>query len=118
MPFDAAAKESMLDHVAGLVDEVSIHTADPGTGAANEVSGGGYTRLAASWSAASGDDAALAADLTFSGPADGNATWFAVWDAGGGRLGKGQITTGDTTFDSAGEFVLTTGTRLRLSDPA
>lgn len=117
MPLDNVAKEAGLDAIAALVDEVSIHTADPGSGADNEVSGGGYSRQSASFAAADGNSMALASTLEFDGPNNEDATWFAIWGSGPTRLGKGQIS-GDTAFNAEGRFDLTTGTTVTLTDPS
>lgn len=117
MPFDNTAKEAMLDEFASMVDKVSIHTGDPGSGASNEVTGGGYARLDASFDPASGNSIALADTLEFDGPASADALWFCVWAAGPTRLGKGQIT-GDTAFNTDGVFHLTTGTTATIDNPA
>jgi hypothetical protein len=119
MTFDAVAKEFMLDGVAGQLETASLHSGDPGTGATNEVTGGGYARQAISFSAASVDEVTLDADVPFSTPADQPVSWFAVWRDTGGtvRWGKGQIVSGDVQANAAGEYTLAAGTRLRLTDP-
>lgn len=115
MPFDNTAKDAMLDALTALVDGIGIHTGDPGTGADNEVTGGGYARQTPSFASASGGTVALAAAAEFTGPASETATWYTLWDASV-RMGKGQITTGDQAFNAAGEFNLTTGTALTIAD--
>lgn len=117
MPYSNTAKDSMLTHLGTLVDDVSIHTGDPGSaGTSNEVTGDGYERQTPTWDTASGGAMALAAGLDFSGPAEEDALWFGLWDATV-FMGRGQITSGDTAFNAAGEFTLTTDTELRLIDP-
>jgi hypothetical protein len=115
MPYDNAGKHTMLDALGAAVDAVGIHTGDPGTGATNEVSGGGYSRQTPSFAAASGGAMTLSAGLNFTGPASTDALWFTIW-ASGTRQGKGQITTGDQAFNAAGEFTLTAGTTLDIAD--
>lgn len=50
------AKNPMLDHLASLAVFASLHTGDPSTTGANEVTGGSpaYARKAITWNAASG----------------------------------------------------------------
>lgn len=59
MPYTTAAKNEMIDALAGVaatsnVDFVSLHTAFPGNGptASNEVSGGSYARQSITWNVA------------------------------------------------------------------
>lgn len=117
MPFDNNGKNAMLDHLKTLTVRVSLHSADPGTTDDNEVDGGGYARGTPSWGSASGGALALASNLAFSTPASQTITWFALWNAAGDtRYGKGEITTGDTAANAAGEYELTTGTTLTITD--
>ena len=117
MPYSDAAKDAMLDHLGTLADSVSIHTGDPGAaGTNNEVTGGGYSRQTPTWTSSSGGSMHLDANLDFDGPPNEDATWFAIWD-NTTFLGRGQITTGDTTFNASGEFSLTTATDLQVVDP-
>lgn len=120
MPFDNVAKEFMLDGVAGQLEVAGLHDGDPGAAFDNEVAGGGYSRQAVSFSAASGDEVTLDADVQFSTPANQPVSWFTVIRTTGGttRWGKGQIVSGDVQANAAGEYTLAAGTRLRLTDPA
>jgi len=59
MPYSDAAKNEMIDALAGVaatsnVDFVSLHTGFPGSGAtaSNEVAGGSYARQSITWNAA------------------------------------------------------------------
>lgn len=114
--FSTAGKNAMLGGLT--ITDVGIHTADPGAaGTTAEVSGNGYARLTPTFAAAASGVRALSSALDFDGPANEDATWFSIWN-GATFLGKGQITSGDTQFNAAGEFRLTTGTQLILSDPA
>ena len=113
MPFDNHGKAIGLTAIANAADGVGIHSADPGTGATNETSA---SRLNPTFATASGDSIATSADLTFSGDPNVGASWFTVWD-GPDRIGKGQITAGDTTFNAEGVFILEAGTSLRITNP-
>lgn len=55
MPYNDAGKNAMCDGVAGVAAFMSLHTADPGTTGANEVTGGSpaYARKSVTWAAAS-----------------------------------------------------------------
>ena len=71
---------------------ISLHTADPGSTGANEVSGGAYARatlnpLDANWAGAIDGRSSNLVVVTFPAPtgADwGTATHFGIWDAGAG----------------------------------
>jgi len=113
--FSTEGKNIMLD---GLTpDEVQLHDGDPGSsGTANRV-GGTDGEEAATFSAASGGERALASQVDFTGLDGGQTvTWFSVWE-GATFVGKGELT-GDTAANAAGEISLTTDTKLILEDPA
>lgn len=121
MPYTNTAKNSMLDHLVGQIAEVSIHTSDPGSSGSNEASGGTYARIlvsSAQFSSAGAQTAGeiqLNEDLTFNGGANEGATHFGIWDDSDNFLGSGEIT-GDTQFNTEGEFTLLTGTSLDLNN--
>lgn len=57
MPLRTLGRNAGADGIADLIEEVSLHTDDPGVGSANEISGGGYARVAtngSAWGEASG----------------------------------------------------------------
>lgn len=114
--FSTAAKNAMLD--ALQPDEAQLHNGDPGaTGTANRV-GGANGEAAAVFAAAASGARALNADVDFTGlAADQSVTWYSVWDAAV-FLGKAQITAGDVAANAAGEYTLTTDSKLVLADPA
>lgn len=117
MPFDNTAKAAMLNAVAALATRIHLHSGDPGTGNSNVLPGDG-AGLAPTWATATAGTLALNSQLDFTGlGASANVLWFSLWNtAGSTRYGKGQITSGDTAANAAGEFSLTTGTTLTLSD--
>lgn len=113
--FSTTAKDAMLD--ALTADRARLHSGDPGaSGTSNQV--GSLT--AATFAAASSGSRALSAQVDFTGlSALQSVTWYSVWDNNGGSpvfLGRGQITAGDVAANAAGEFSLTTGCALTLSD--
>ena len=119
MSYTTDAKNKMLTALRADIDAISIHTADPGTTGTNEVTGGGYARVAvttADWGAASATTAGevqLNNDKAFDGPAAANALFYGLWDdtvfLGGGAI------TGDTVFNAEGDFILKTGTKFHLN---
>jgi hypothetical protein len=116
--FSTAAKDLMLDALGA--NQLQLHDGDPGaSGTANRV-GGANGEEAATFAAASDGTRALSANVDFTGlDADQSVTWFSVWNSSGDVFeGKGEITSGDTAANAAGEYSLTTGTTLELNDPA
>jgi hypothetical protein len=121
MPYTTDAKNKMLTALRADIDAISIHTADPSTTGANEVTGGSpaYARVAvttADWGAASATTAGavlLNNDKAFNGPAAANALFYGLWDdtvfLGGGAI------TGDTVFNAEGDFTLKAGTLFDLN---
>lgn len=81
---------------------VSLHTADPGTTGASEVTGGTYARVSVTWNAPSGGSVTNSNALTINLPASTTASFFGVWSAStsgtyyiGGALSP-SVTTGGT----------------------
>lgn len=121
MPLLSTLKEVMLEAAVGAngITEVSLHDGDPSTTGANEISGGGYSRISvtdADWSAASGDSITLSAQLQFTG-ASGQAVTHAGVYVGSTFAGSGELS-GDLAFNAAGEYALATSTNIQLLDPA
>lgn len=89
---------------AARVGHLSLHSADPGTTGANETTA---ARMVPTMGASAGV-ASLTGTLAFTGgAASGACTWVGAWDAANTTfLGKAQITTGDLTFNAAGDYTL------------
>lgn len=115
--FSTGAKNTMLD--ALTADRVQLHSGDPG---ANGTASALGTKVASTFSAASGGVRALASQVDFTGlTANQSVTWFSVWRNNGGSPvfeGRGQITSGDTQANASGVYSLTTGCQLTITDPA
>jgi hypothetical protein len=90
---------------------VSLHTADPGTSGATEVSGGTYARVAVTWAAASGGSVANSNALTINLPASTTAGWFGIWSASsaGNYYIGGALSPSVTTGASAGTVTIAIG---------
>lgn len=90
---------------------VSLHTADPGTTGATEVSGGTYVRVAVSWGAASGGAVANSGALTINLPASTTAGFFGIWSAStaGTYYIGGALSPSVTTGASAGTVTIAVG---------
>lgn len=85
---------------------LAIHTAAPDGTGSNQSSA---ARVAASWAGASGGDLTITNKLFSGGAASGPATHVGLWSASsGGTFYGSQALTGDSTFNSAGEYTITT----------
>ena len=115
------AKNEAIDGVT--VNRLSLHSGDPGaSGTANEVSGGGYSRQAATFAAASGGERALNADVEFDGPSEQSVTHVGFWESDSPdvfKFGKALESGSDGAFNAAGEYVIAAaGTKLVADDLA
>jgi len=90
---------------------VSLHTADPGTTGASEVTGGTYARVAVTWNAASGGSVSNSGALSINLPASTTASYFGVWSAttSGTYYIGGALSPSVTTGASAGVITIASG---------
>ncbi len=77
--FVDSALNSMLDNLAALLDEASLHTAFSLTGA-NEVSGGSYARQSITWNAAASGALNSSNSPSFSVPASNTIRFIGFYD--------------------------------------
>lgn len=106
MALSTAALNSLGDHLASLATHVSLHTAAPDGTGSNESTA---ARQTASWSATASGVLSLSVAENFTGgAASGACTWIGLWSlaTGGTFYGSFQITTGDVTFNAAGDYTL------------
>lgn len=80
---------------------VSLHTADPGTTGASEVTGGTYARVTVTWGAPSAGAVSNTNALSINLPASTTASYFGVWSA---------LTTGTYYIGGALSPAVSTGT--------
>jgi hypothetical protein len=107
MALTNAAKNLMLDELAGVAVFASLHTADPSTTGANEVAGGAYTREAITWNAASAGSLDNNANPVFDVPAGTTVTHYGLWSAAsGGTFYAGDDLSASETFTGAGTYSL------------
>ena len=101
-------KENLAAAYGTAATHVSLHTADPGTTGADEVTGGApaYARKAASWTAG-GVDGVVTATVTFDVPSGVTVTHVGLWDAltAGNFLDKSTVTS--QAFASQGTYEVT-----------
>lgn len=106
-------KNLLLD--ASDINTVSLHSGDPGgAGTNNEVSGGSYARQSCTFSAAASGEKALSAALDFTLAANQPVIYIGFWH--GSTFRGSKALTGDLAANSAGQFRITTATKLTLSD--
>lgn len=81
MALTNAAKEAAALAVAALGTSISLHTGNPGTTGANEVSGGSpaYSRKTTTWAGGAVDGVVSGTPVTFDVPA-GEYTHIGVWN--------------------------------------
>ena len=95
MALTAATKETAALSVTGLGGWISLHTADPGTTGASEVSGGSpaYARKQTTWTGGASDGVVAGSEVTIDVPA-GTYGHFGLWTAstGGTFIGGGSFT--------------------------
>jgi hypothetical protein len=110
MALQTPALNAASDGVAGVADQMSLHTADPTSVGDNEVSGGGYSRQSVTWDPATGAVATADGTVSFSGPSEQAITHVGLWDSSGPTWLGGEVPTGDLAFNAAGELDVTTAT--------
>jgi hypothetical protein len=109
MAFSAAGENAALSGgLAAVALYASLHSSDPGTTGAGEISpgSGGYARAAVAWGApASGS--MTAPQVSISVPA-GTIGWFGLWQSssGGTFIGGGPLSTSET-YGAPGSYGLT-----------
>ena len=90
---------------------VSLHTADPGTTGASEVTGGTYARVAAAWNSPSGGAVTNSGALAINLPASTTASYVGIWSAitAGVYYIGGALSPSVTTGASAGVVSIAIG---------
>lgn len=82
MPWSDNGRNALCDGVASVAGFLSLHSGDPSTTGANELTGGSpaYARKAVTWAAASGGQRSNSAAITFDVPAT-TVTHVGFWSA-------------------------------------
>lgn len=109
MPLVNAAKHVMLDQLAGVAVFASLHSGDPSTTGANEISGGSpaYARKAITWNAASGGALDNNANPVFDVPASTTVAHVGLWSAVTAGTFYGSMDVTDEVFAAQGTYTLT-----------
>lgn len=105
MPLNSNGLNTAASAVSGAAPYVSLHSALPDANGSSETSA---PRKAATWTAGSAGVRQLSAALAFTGgAANGAATHAGLWSAATGGTFYGSVPlTGDTSFNSAGEYTI------------
>lgn len=107
MAFNNVMLNAGLDGMTALTTEVSLHSTDPGTSGAGEITGGSYERQSVSWNAATGATASADSILTFDVPGGGtDVVWVGLWGAGDIFLGGIELNVAEV-FEGDGQFAVT-----------
>jgi hypothetical protein len=109
MALSVAAKNVMLDHLAGLAVYASLHTADPGSTGTSEATGGSpaYARKAITWNAAATSNLDNDANPVFDVPA-GTYSHFGLWSAAtAGTFYGGDVLSATEAYAAQGIYTLT-----------
>lgn len=107
MAFTSTAKNAAVDGIGTNATYISLHTADPSTTGASEVSGGTYARVATTWgSSSAGSKAGSAATINV--PAATTITYWGLWTAvTAGTFYYGGVLPASETYGGAGTYALT-----------
>src|SRR5690554_2482354 len=91
--------------VAGTVTHMSVHTGDPGSTGASEVTGGSYARVAQSYGSPTAGAGDLSAAAVFDVPEGVTVTHWGAWD--GSNFLFGEALEQAQSFATAGTYTLT-----------
>ena len=107
MAYSTSARNAALDGVGALGTFISMHTADPGTTGASEVSGGTYARVATTFAAAANGQK-TGSQVTLNIPASTTITHWGLWSAASaGTFICGGALSSSSTYSSAGTYNFT-----------
>jgi hypothetical protein len=103
------AKNSMLDNFGTLAVYASLHTADPGTTGANELSGGSpaYARQSLAWNAAASASKTNSGTITWNVPASTTVAYVGYWSAStSGTFYGSRALSASETFSGQGVYTV------------
>jgi hypothetical protein len=105
MPLTTGTLDSLATHFAGLATHLALHTADPGATGINQSAA---ARVAAGWGTASNGVVTATNKAFTGGAASGPVTHIGYWSAAtGGTFRGSRALSGDTSFNAAGEYTVT-----------
>ena len=105
MAFTSASKDAAFNALTALGSYISLHSADPGTTGANEVSGA--ARQQTTWGTSSSGTSS-GTQVTFSSVPSGSYTHYGVWTAAtGGTFRWGFSLAPGVTLSDVGTVLMT-----------
>lgn len=108
MPFTSAADTVAITAVKNAATFISLHTADPSTTGTNEVTGGSYARVAATWGTPAAGSVTATAPVVISIPAGTTITHWGLWTAStAGTFYFGGALAASEVYGAAGSYTLT-----------
>jgi hypothetical protein len=115
MGFSPTAKNQMLDQWTTIW--AAAFSGNPGTSGANEISGGSYARVQATFNAASGGVRQMASNVQLQIPAGATVAFTGYFTAETGGTFIGDYDAADETFNQAGTYTINAAaTTLTISD--
>lgn len=110
MALTAGGLNIMLNAFGDAAAFVSLHTDNPGTNGANEVSNGEYARVDPNWDSADGGAMVNADAVVFDVPASTTIKFLGYWSAGsGGTFYGSRALDADQTYATAGTYTIAAG---------
>jgi hypothetical protein len=107
MAFSVSAENAAVGAIATAATWISLHSADPGTTGASEITGGAYARKQTTWGAVS-NSAVTGSAVTSDVPAGTTITHWGLWTAlSAGTFHYGGALPAPETFGSNGTYSLT-----------
>jgi hypothetical protein len=119
MPLSDNGRNAAVTGLGNSITYLSLHSADPGTTGASEISGGtpAYARKACTWGAAATGSRTLSAAVTFDVAAGSTVSHFGCWSAatagtfyGGDALRDAGNNPVVENFGGQGTYTMTTAT--------
>lgn len=109
--FSNDGKNSLLDGLAADAAYMSLHTGDPSTTGANEVTGGSpaYARKSVTWAAASAGALTSTNAQVFDVPASTTITYIGLWSALTTGTFYGHVSITSEAFAGQGTYTVATG---------
>jgi len=105
MPFNTTILNTALEAMADRIVSVSLHTGNPGTTGANELTGGGYTRQTPTWGTAAAGVIETTASMVFPIAAGNSISYVGLWDTGPVFVGSAQISPAEI-FNNDGQLTV------------
>jgi hypothetical protein len=110
MALTDGALDAMLDAFAGVAGYVSLHTDNPSTNGANEVTGGSYTREVTPWDSASAGTLTTDSSIVFDVPSGTTIQFIGYWSAAtAGTFYGSRALNENQTFATAGTYTIAAG---------